>query len=200
MNETVQAAKHGLKKARHGLSLLALLVCGGCSTGVPQGVVPVSGFEVARYLGTWYEIARLDHSFERGLSHVTAEYSQEDGGRIRVLNRGYDAAHGRWKQVTGRAYFIGAQDEGRLKVSFFRPFYGAYNIIDLDQDAYEHAMVCGPDRSYLWILARTPHLDAAVYERLVAQAKALKFPVDGLIVVSHDPLPEPGAAPAQGGP
>lgn len=175
-----------------GVSLAAMLLA-GC-TGVPPGVTVVDGFKLDRYLGGWYEIARLDHSFERGLSRVSAHYSRRADGGIRVVNRGYDAASGTWKQAVGKAYFLGASDRGRLKVSFFGPFYSSYNIIALDNarppaghDArpYRWALVCGPDRSYLWILARTPHLDAATLGRLLARARALGFDTDRLIFVDQ---------------
>jgi len=161
------------------LLLAGILVLAAC-TGVPEGVTPVRGFELQRYLGTWHEIARLDHSFERGLSRVTASYSLRDDGAVKVINRGWNAEAGKWQEAEGRAVFVGARDEGRLKVSFFGPFYGAYNIIALDP-GYRHVMICGPDRSYLWILARTPQLEPVALQRLVAQAKSLGFPTEQLI-------------------
>ena len=171
--------------------LILLVLLAGC-TGVPEGVQPVTGFEVERYLGTWYEIARLDHSFERGLSRVSAEYSRRDDAGVRVVNRGYDAANGRWNQVEGKAYFVEGPDIGRLKVSFFGPFYGGYNIFALDRQDYSYAMISGPDKSYLWILARRPEVDPDTLTRLVEQARELGFPVNELIQVSHA---EPSAAP-----
>ena len=164
-----------------------MLVLGGCVT-LPDGLQPVRGFELSRYLGHWYEIARLDHSFERGLTHVTADYSLREDGRVRVINRGYRPEEDRWETTEGVAVFVGPPDEGRLKVSFFGPFYGAYNIIVLDETHYDHALVCGPDRSYLWILAREPRLDPAVFEDLVARARALGFPVEKLIRVDQEPV------------
>lgn len=164
--------------------ILQALLATGC-TGLPEGVTPVSGFDVNRYLGKWYEVARLDHSFERGLQKVSAQYSMRDDGSIRVLNRGYDAAQDAWKEAEGKAYFIDDPETGRLKVSFFGPFYGSYNIIDLDHEDYRYALVCGPSRSYLWILARKPDLDAATVEQLVARARELGFDTDRLIYVRH---------------
>jgi apolipoprotein D and lipocalin family protein len=161
-----------------------LLLAAGC-TGIPDGVEVVDNFELERYLGTWYEIARLDHRFERGLTNVTANYSMRDDGGVRVLNRGRKA-DGEWEETEGKAYFVDRPEIGRLKVSFFGPFYGAYNIMELDTDQYQHAMVAGPNRDYLWILARQPELDAAVLEQLVETARALDFPVDELIYVEHD--------------
>lgn len=158
----------------------------GC-TGVPEGVEVVDGFELERYLGTWYEIARLDHRFERGLSNVTANYSRRaDEEGVDVVNRGYNERAGEWEEAQGEAYFIDTPYKGRLKVSFFGPFYGAYNIIELDKENYEYSMVAGPDRSYLWILARTPDLDEFTVERLVSAANELGFPTDELIYVDHD--------------
>jgi apolipoprotein D and lipocalin family protein len=161
----------------------AALVSAGC-TAVPEGVEPISGFSLDRHLGTWYEIARLDHRFERGLSEVTATYSRRDDGGVRVQNRGFNDETGDWEDVEGKAYFIGPADRGSLKVSFFGPFYGGYHVIELD-DAYQHALVSGPDRSYLWILSRAPEMDPQVLAELTAQARTLGFPVEELIFVPH---------------
>ncbi len=150
----------------------------GC-TRLPEGIQPVRSFDLQRYLGQWHEVARLDHRFERGLTQVTATYSLNPDGTVKVVNRGWDAAKGRWKEAEGRAVFIGSSQEGRLKVSFFGPFYGAYTVIALEPQRY--SMICGPDRSYLWILSREPSLEPATLERLVAQAKALGFAMDQLI-------------------
>lgn len=167
-----------------GIALLTAVLQSGC-TGVPDGVEVVTEFELDRYLGTWYEIARLDHSFERGMSNVTAEYSMRDDGGVRVLNQGYEVAKGEWNKATGKAFFVGDADVGQLKVSFFGPFYGGYNIIELDQDQYQYALVAGPDRGYLWILARSPELDQDILSALVSQAEQLDFPTDELIYVDH---------------
>ena len=161
----------------------ALLVA-GC-TGMPQGVTPVTGFDVNRYLGEWYEIARLDHSFERGLEKITAQYSLNPDGSLRVVNRGFDVASGQWREAEGKARFIDDPQTGRLKVSFFGPFYGAYNIIKLDHSGYRYALVCGPDTSYLWILARSPDLDRTIVEQLVSYAADLGFDTSQLIYVQH---------------
>jgi apolipoprotein D and lipocalin family protein len=96
-----------------GLLFSAVLWLASC-TGVPDGVVAVEGFELNRYLGTWYEIARLDHRFERGLTDVTANYAMRDDGGVRVLNRGYDEESGEWREAEGKAYFVDAPDIGRL--------------------------------------------------------------------------------------
>ena len=171
---------------RNKLTLFAIFVLAGC-TGVPEGVETVDGFDLDRYLGTWYEIARLDHRFERGLSDVTATYSMRDDGGVRVVNRGRNE-EGEWDEAEGKAYFVDASDQGRLKVSFFGPFYGGYNVIELDKAGYQYSLVSGPDRSYLWILARTPELDQATLDRLVSKARDLGYPVDELIYVDHGSL------------
>ena len=150
----------------------------------------VSSFDPQQYIGTWYEIARLDQSFERGLEKITATYSLKDDGGIKVLNRGYNIKAKAWKEAEGKAYFVDAPNAdktntGKLKVSFFGPFYGAYNIIALDAN-YQHVMICGPDKSYLWILSRTPKLAEPVKQELIAQAKNYDFATDKLIYVNHN--------------
>ena len=161
--------------------LLSLWAC----TSAPKGVEPVKGFELERYLGTWFEIARLDHSFERGLSRVTANYRLADDGGVKVINRGYNAETGKWQEAEGKAYFVKDRSTGHLKVSFFGPFYGAYIIVALDKDDYQYALVSGPDREYLWILARQPALDQALLDKLLARARELGYPTDKLIWVEH---------------
>ena len=164
---------------------MVLAVLSGC-TGSPDGVSVVTGFELDRYLGSWYEIARLDHSFERGLSAVTANYSLRDDGGVHVINRGFSTESGEWDEAIGKAYFVGDSDVGQLKVSFFGPFYGGYNIIELDKSGYRYSLVAGPDRDYLWILSRTPQMKPNVLQSLVNRAGELGFATDELIFVEHD--------------
>lgn len=161
---------------------LSLTAC----TGVPVGVKPITGFELDRYLGTWHEIARLDHSFERGLSEVSAEYSLREDGGVKVVNSGYDAEEKQRCSAEGKAYFLETPDVGRLKVSFFGPFYGGYNIIALDKKAYQYVMIAGNSTDYLWILARTPRLEPRILSDLVQQAQALGFPTQSLIYLQPD--------------
>lgn len=169
--------------ARSGIAALCGLFLAGC-TGIPDGTEPVADFELNRYLGQWYEIARLDHSFERELDCVTADYSLRSDGGVRVINRGYNLAEQEWKEAEGRAYFIDDENVGRLKVSFFGPFYGGYNILELD-DNYRWALVSGPNRNYLWILSRTPEMNSAEEEYLRQRAAELNFPTDELIDVTQ---------------
>ena len=173
-----------------GMALLTAVLQSGCA-GAPDGVEVVTDFELNRYLGTWYEIARLDHRFERGLSRVTANYSMRDDGGVSVVNRGYQISSEEWEEATGKAYFVGAPDIGQLKVSFFGPFYGGYNIMELDKDDYQYALVAGPDRSYLWILARSPKLDQETLDALVNIAKNANFPIEELIYVDQSEIGGP---------
>ena len=165
--------------------LLAAAWLAGCAQ-IPDGVQAVGGFDAERYLGQWYEVARLDHRFERGMDNVTATYSARDDGGIDVLNRGYVRAKGEWEEARGRARFVGSREQGMLEVSFFGPFYGGYNVVDLDPD-YQLSLVVGPSREYLWILARQPSPPREAVDRVVRRADALGFDTSALIWVRHDP-------------
>jgi apolipoprotein D and lipocalin family protein len=170
------------------LNVVFVLVSGlvaGCAS-VPKGVTVVSDLDPTKYLGKWYEIARLDHRFERGLTNVTAEYSLREDGGLNVVNRGFDPAKKTWRQAEGRAYLADKPNVGRLKVSFFRPIYAAYNIIELDREQYSYAMVCGYSTSYLWILSRSPDLDPAIRDKLLAKARDWGFDTSALIFVSQE--------------
>lgn len=169
------------------LSIALLLLMMGC-TGIPEKVTPVNNFNLEKYLGKWYEIARLDHSFERGLTQVTADYSLRDDGGVRVVNRGYSAKENSWKEAEGKAYFVNKSNQGYLKVSFFGPFYGSYIVFELDEN-YQYSLVSGPDKSYLWILARRPEISKNLKEILTAKAAASGFDTSKLIYVDHgEPL------------
>lgn len=167
----------------------------GC-TGIPDGLEPVRGFETQRYLGTWYEIARLDHRFERGLEDVSATYSMRDDGGIRVENRGYDPAKEEWRDARGKAYLQGDPTVGSLEVSFFGPFYGGYHVIALDEKEYRWAIVAGPDRSYLWFLARERTISRERKDAMVAFAKSKGFDVDALEWVKQGRTGSSGTPPS----
>jgi apolipoprotein D and lipocalin family protein len=166
-----------------GITLCTLLLA-GC-VAAPKGVSVVESFDLDSYLGTWYEIARLDHRFERDLSHVSATYTKRKDGGIDALNRGFNRQTNSWKDARGRAYPVSETGVASLKVTFFWPFYAGYNVIELDHQGYQYAMVCGPDRSYLWILARQQQLDKSIVRRLVDKAQELGFKADELIYVEH---------------
>nr|WP_298414664.1 lipocalin family protein [uncultured Halomonas sp.] len=170
-------------------TLFVATLSAGC-TGIPEGTQAVQNFDLDSYLGRWYEIARLDHSFERGLDCVTAQYSLRDDGGVKVINRGVNLEEGEPDVAEGKAYFLEDENVGRLKVSFFGPFYGGYNILELDEN-YQHVLVAGPNRDYLWILARTPTLEKDVYQRLVERAKTLDFATNELIEVEQGQVCNP---------
>jgi apolipoprotein D and lipocalin family protein len=160
--------------------VIGLILLSAC-TGVPEGIKPVSPFNLERYLGTWYEIARMPHSFEDGLNQVTANYSLREDGGVKVINRGYDTDAGKWQQAEGKAYFVQDNQTGHLKVSFFGPFYGAYVVFELDQQNYQYAFVSGPDREYLWFLARTPTVSPELLAHFQQTAAELGFDTSKLI-------------------
>jgi len=151
----------------------------GCAASAPE-IEAVRDFHPADYMGTWYEIVRLPHYFERGLDRVSAEYSLCPDGTIRVVNRGYRA--GKLKQVTGKAKLKEPGRKpltGELRVSFFRPFYSDYRIIELAPD-YSYSVVMGSDRSYLWVLSRTPKLPEARLRKILERLRTLGFEVEKL--------------------
>lgn len=162
------------------LSPLALVAC----ASLPKGIEGVSNFELQPYLGTWYEIARLDHSFERNLEQVTATYNFNDNGSVAVLNRGFSTKSNKWKEAKAKARFVGEKNIGHLEVSFFGPFYSDYVIFELDQDNYQYAFVTGSENS-LWFLSRTPTVSEALKNRFLSEAEKFGFAVDELIFVEH---------------
>lgn len=167
------------------LTLMVLTVLLTGCTSLPSGVKPVSNFKLNQYLGTWYEIARVDNSFERGLTKVTATYSLLDDGGVKVLNRGYNAKTDSWKQAEGRAYFVDSDKVGHLKVSFFGPFYSSYVVMDTDENHQQFAVVSGYNKDYLWLLSRTPQVSQQVMDEFIALAKNKGFNMDELITVNQ---------------
>ncbi len=162
--------------------LLAALLLSGCRT--TSGLEVVTGFDVDRYLGTWYEAARFPHRFERHLTSVTAAYTHNDDGTIKVVNRGYNVSTGEWEQAVGTARFKGDPDTGWLKVSFFKPFYASYKILYLDEQ-YTEAIVTGPTYNYLWILVRDPKIPETELQRLVDVAAGFGFDTNRLEIIEH---------------
>lgn len=167
-----------------GILLAAGLAIGAMSMKhsrtIPDGAQAVTPFSAERYLGTWYEIARFDFKFEKGLSHVTANYSMNDNGSIRVLNKGYDAAKDKWKESVGKALFVGNPDVAMLKVSFFGPFYAGYNVAAIDPD-YRYALVIGRNLDYLWLLSREKTMPQEVADRYLALASNIGYDTSRLI-------------------
>lgn len=169
---------------RWAISAFIPLLMSNC-LGIPDGVEPVQNLDLKRYQGIWYEIARLDHSFERGLEQVTAEYLLRDDGSVKVINRGYSPEKKKWQEASGKARFADKEGSGHLKVSFFGPFYGSYVVFELDQEQYQYAFVTGASKSYLWLLARTPQVDEAVIKHFIQQSEELGYPIDELIFVNQ---------------
>ncbi|MDQ8198473.1 lipocalin family protein [Pelagicoccus enzymogenes] len=177
-----------LQKLLTGLALPLLFLCGAHAIQAktpPEGVVPVENFELERYLGLWYELARTDNRFERGLDSVTAEYTLKDDDSIRVFNRGWDEEKKKWREIDGRGYKIGDPEEGTLKVTFFWPFYAGYHIFELDHEGYQYALVSGDNHSYMWLLARTPQLPQSTIDSLMEKAEAAGFDTESLIWLDH---------------
>lgn len=163
--------------------IIGLFTFNACAN-IPEGAIAVKPFDSERYLGKWYEIARFDFRFERGLNNTTANYSLNPDGSIRVENRGLDYAKKIWKKAVGKAKFVTTADEARLKVSFFGPFYGGYNVIALDT-AYQYALIAGSDLSYLWILSRETTMPEDVKQNYLDLAKKIGFDTDALLWVEH---------------
>ena len=157
-------------------------------TSAPEGITPVKNFDLEKYQGKWYEIARLDHSFEQGMEQVTATYSINDDGTVKVLNKGFISEEQLWDQAEGIAKFVENTDTGHFKVSFFGPFYGAYIIFELDQPDYQYAFITSYSKDYLWFLSRTPTVSKELKQHFLSQVKALGFATDEIIWVNQKPL------------
>jgi len=166
------------------LVIIAVGVLPSCKT-IPEGAAAVKPFDSKKYLGKWYEIARFDYRFERNMDNVTAEYSLNENGTIKVQNRGFKYTTGEWKQSTGVAKFRGDTTEAKLKVSFFRPFYGSYNVIAIDKD-YQWALVAGKNLDYLWLLSRDKTMPENIKEEYLQKARALGYDTSKLIWVKQD--------------
>lgn len=164
--------------------LLAMFVFWSCST-IPKGVVAVKPFNKEKYLGKWYEIARLDFKYERNLNNTTAEYSLNENGSIKVDNRGFNFKNKKYEQAIGKAKFIGDEDIAMLKVSFFGPFYAGYNVIALDED-YMYALVSGDRFKYLWILSRETKIPDDIRKKYLKIAEDYGYNTADLIWVEHD--------------
>lgn len=161
------------------------LMLNACKVSIPKGARAVKPFDTKRYLGKWYEIARMDFKFEKNLNNVTAEYSEKEIGQIRVDNRGYDTVKKEWKQSVGKAKLAKGLQEARLKVSFFGPFYSGYNVIAIDSD-YRYALVAGNNLGYLWILSRTTSIPDSIKNAYLAQAKELGYRIEDLVWTEHN--------------
>lgn len=169
---------------RYFLLILLAFTMFSC-LGYPEQIKPVENFKLDKYLGKWYEIARLDHSFERGLNKVTATYSLKDDGGVKVLNRGFDTEDKEWSEAEGKAYFVEEENKGYLKVSFFGPFYGSYVVFELD-DNYEYAYIGSSSHDYLWFLSRTPKVSKEALEKFKKRALESGYNLDELVIVEQE--------------
>jgi apolipoprotein D and lipocalin family protein len=162
-----------------------LTVLFACSPSIPDGAVAVSPFDSERYLGKWYEIARIDFKYEKDLNNTTAEYSMNENGTIKVDNKGFNTKKQEWEQAIGKAKFVGSDSVAMLKVSFFGPFYSGYNVIAIDED-YRYALVAGESLKYLWILSRETTIPDDVKENYLKLAAGVGYDTDELLWVKHD--------------
>lgn len=170
-----------------------LLLLGACAGSGTQDIPSVSGLDVPRYMGKWYEIARLPHTFEKDLDFVTAEYTLRDDGRIRVVNQGMrNGAQSRAEGIAKLKNPDARPVTGDLRVSFFRPFYGDYRIIELGND-YSYAVVTSSSKDYLWILSRSPQLPEKLLSGLTARLKTLGFDTEKLEYPKQEVPPCSGA-------
>lgn len=166
------------------LAGLSSILIGGC-VSIPKNAVAVQPFSANKFMGKWYEIARFDYRFEKNLNNVTAEYSVNDDGSIKVKNRGYDTKTEKWKESIGKAKLVKGADKGRLKVSFFGPFYAGYNVVKIDKD-YKYALIAGNNLDYLWILAREKTIPEAIKEEYIKAAQKIGYDTSKLIWVKQD--------------
>jgi len=166
------------------LGIIGIFTINSCAT-IPKSATAVSPFDKEKYLGKWYEIARLDFRFERNLSNTTANYTVNIDGSIKVDNRGYNYKTKQWKQAIGKAKFKGDEDVAMLKVSFFGPFYSGYNVIALD-NAYKYALVAGKNLSYLWILSRDTTIPEHIKQNYLKIAEDLGYQTAALVWVDQD--------------
>jgi apolipoprotein D and lipocalin family protein len=150
-----------------------------------KDVPAVKPFLLEKYLGKWYEIARLDFRQEHNMTNVTAEYSLNEDGMLKVVNRGFDTAKGSFKEAEGKAMFVGEPDEARLKVSFFGPFYSAYTVVSVDHH-YRYALVAGQNLNYLWLLSRKKRMPDDMKQQYLEKAAALGYNIDNLLWTEHE--------------
>ena len=163
------------------ITMLSLLF--GCKTKSPLSTV--DDVDLKKYMGKWYEIARFDHSFERNLKCVSATYSLQENGKVKVLNEGFNSKKEKWESANGIAKVPNSSKPGEIKVSFFRPFYGDYFVIKLDEE-YKHVLVGSPTRDYLWVLSRSQSMDKETYNQYLIYAKENGFDVSKLELIPQD--------------
>ena len=169
------------------VAAVVVLLLNGCgqSRTIPQGATAVEPFDVRKYTGKWYEIARLDFKQEHGLNNVSAQYTLNDDGTIDVLNRGYNFEEEKWEEASGKARFVDSKNEAKMEVSFFGPFYSGYNVIAIDPD-YQYALIAGESLEYLWLLSRETTMPENIKQDFLRKAEAIGYNTDNLVWVEHD--------------
>ena len=167
------------------LSLIGITAMMTSCASIPKKATPVQPFDLNRYLGTWYEVARMDFRLERGLNNVSAQYSMNQKGNVAVVNSGYNAEEGKWKKAEAKAKFRGDETKGALKVSFFGPFYSGYNVIAIDEE-YRYALVAGKSLKYLWILSREKSIPDTIKTQYLQLAENIGYATEELLWVTHD--------------
>ncbi len=167
---------------------MAMMMIGfnACSS-IPKGAVAVKPFDKVKYLGKWYEIARLDFKYEKNLDNTSAEYSLNNNGTIKVDNKGYNTKNGKWQQAIGKAKFVGDENIAMLKVSFFGPFYAGYNVVAIDKD-YKYALIAGASLKYLWILSRETTIPDDIKDQYLNIAEGIGYHTNKLLWIKHDKL------------
>lgn len=168
-----------------GAALVGALYLKNRQTRLPKGAKPIKKFDILKYLGKWYEIARLDFRHEKNMSNVTANYSVDDDGTIKVLNIGYNTRSKKWKSAEGEIRFVGKKSRARLKVSFQKPFWAGYNVIAIDDD-YKYALVVGNSTKYVWILSREKTIPDEIREEYLLQAIRLGYDPRDIYWTEHD--------------
>ncbi|CAA6801157.1 MAG: Outer membrane lipoprotein Blc [uncultured Sulfurovum sp.] len=172
-----------MKKLLILLSILTTLIFIGCSNKKHEPLPTVEKVELEKYLGTWHEIARYEHFFEKGCSNVNATYSMRDDGKIHIQNR--CDKEGKMTEAIGKAYPVD-ENNSKLKVSFFGPFYGDYWILMLDED-YKYVVIGEPSREYLWILSRTQKMEQKTLDMILEKLPILGYAIEPLIWTPQNP-------------
>ena len=165
-------------------SFVSIYFLSSCKT-IPSKATAVKPFNKTKYLGKWYEIARLDFKYERNLNNTTAEYSLRNDGKIKVDNKGYNFIKKEWKQSVGKAKFAEDDQTAMLRVSFFGPFYSGYNVIAIDDD-YQYALIAGESLDYMWILSRKPSIPEDIKKEYLNKAASVGYKTENLVWVEHD--------------
>ena len=160
------------------------IILNSCGS-IPKKAKAVENFDVNQYLGTWYEIARFDFRFEKELDNVSAQYSLNEKGNVKVLNSGYNTIKKEWTKAEGIAKFRREKGIAALKVSFFGPFYSGYNVISIDGN-YQYALIAGKNIDYIWILSRTKDIPEEIKTKYLKIATEIGYDTSKFIWVNHD--------------